>query len=223
MSNITFKEGNNFRTENINSAVSSNENIILQNQNPNMDNENLENEKPRLNNFSIDENRRVKIKPVLSRNTENFDLLKNSKRSNNSIDENFEESDDEEDDIDLSDDNIEEMNEEDDDIDNNNSLPNFNSSQFNNHSFSSNQENFEDEDDQSIENGEEISSDEEEQQQNAHFNSEKKEEKKTDEFPDFAPQDYSERNRYKQELLIKLLRLDKAGFNPSKRFTMAST
>ena len=43
------------------------------------------------------------------------------------------------------------------------------------------------------------------------------------EYPDIPPENYRQRSTIKQEILIKLIRLDKAGYSPSKKFTMATS
>ena len=66
MNTVTFNEGNNFKKENISTPPSSNNNLVIL-QDQNMSNNSGEKFiKPELNNnFSINENKRVKINPML--------------------------------------------------------------------------------------------------------------------------------------------------------------
>ena len=169
--------------------------------------------------------------------THDFQSLSNPDKSNDSREK-------EEYNIDLSDDDEddEEINISDDEDDDEDEVPihKFSNSQFNNNSFKlpTNNDNINDnindnmndnmnDDDESDgsdgsnESGDqEISSDEDQEDQEEE---EAQPERRASEFPDLPPANYGDRARFKQEMLIKLARLEKQGYIPSKRFTLASS
>ena len=171
-----------------------------------------ETRRPQFSNERFDENRRVKIKPNL--NTFDFASMANPKRNSDKSD--GEQQSDEED-IDFSDDN------DDDDMENIN-MPNFADTNM--------EQNFDNNDDDDSE-GEEVSSSDggssvggdsvEYDAEDEYAPQEEKVVKKTDKFPDVAPKNYRETTKLKQELLYNLARLEKSGYELSKRLTMASS
>lgn len=215
MNNLKFNNNNNFSNENISSSTSNNNLVLLQEQNKRASQEN-ESFKPQLNN-NFSNNNTQKISPKLNNNksSNNFHLFANPKKTNDET--TSEEEDDDNDEIDLSDqnNNFQNMEEDDDDeIDlSDNNRQDFSNSQFNQNSF----DNYEDDDEEE----ELVSSDESVSQPNTQNNKED-DDNNFDEFPDVPPENYKERGRIKQELLLRLLRLDKAGYTASKRYNMAS-
>ena len=178
-----------------------------------------------------DYNNSVSVSPVRLAPTD-FTGLVNLKKTNNNINE-LENAPDT---LDLSDTNDEESDDEDIELgDMNNNMSGMKNNHMNsgemenNHMGSSgmgNELNM-DESESSEMTGKEVSSDddgEEDDDGEVDYEEEKVEEKKNNnEYPEIPPENYRERNNYKQDMLIKLLRLEKAGYVASKKFTMASS
>lgn len=232
MSGLQFGNSTNFRNQSVPTSTNDDNVVILENKSnsvsPNKNKIGF-NSRPQFNVNTSNEGRRVKIKPTLG--SLDFQSMANPRRNHDKSDD---ESESDEEDIDLSDDNDNNDNNDGDDNMNIN-MPDFSNTNMDqnlsdNHSIH---------DDQSS-GGEEVSSDEEEghngeydysQQEFQNDDQVPQEEeeykepvpKKTDNFPDTAPKDYRERTRLKQELMYKLIRLEKSGYQLSRRLTMASS
>ena len=212
MSGLQFNNDSDFKRENITTMGKSDNIVILEGNSTNTNNLRSETRRPQFSNEQFDNAKRVKIKPNL--NTFDFQSMANPKRNNDKSDEEVESNDE---DIDLSDVNSDEEME--------NDIPNFADT-----NMEQNLDNEEMGGDESIE-GDEVSSedgiseedDESINEQEYTHEEPKVETKKTDEFPDIAPKNYRETTKLKQELLYKLARLDKSGYELSRRLTMASS
>jgi len=212
MSGLQFNNNSDFKRENITTMGNSDNIVILEGNSTNTNNLRSETRRPQFSNEQFDNAKRVKIKPNL--NTFDFQSMANPKRNNDKSDEEVESNDE---DIDLSDVNSDEEME--------NDMPNFADT-----NMEQNLDNEEMGGDESIE-GDEVSSedgiseedDESVNEQEYTHEEPKVETKKTDEFPDIAPKNYRETTKLKQELLYKLARLDKSGYELSRRLTMASS
>ncbi len=194
---------NDFSERNMNSIPLGNNNISIQRQNIDLKTDSINNIKPMLGNnnkIHIPEGTRVKIKPSLNNKkvpNDTFSMMANQKKSGLSSAEN---SDDEtlENEI-LSNPS-------------NQSNINFDEDDENDEIFSNNSQNYEDndeedQDDEDMENDEVYEDDDEVSQI-----SEKKKE-----------MSYEEIQQEKQKLLFNLDRLQKQGYPPSKRYSMASS
>ena len=218
MSGLQFSNNTDFNNTRVTTQSNDDNVVILENKRPSVSpNQNKVgfNSRPTFSDSNLSsEGRRVKIRPTL--NSFDFASMANQKKSNNSDEE--PESDE---DIDLSDEN-DDNNE--DENNTSNDMPDFSDTNI--------EQNINDNISQSS-GGEEISSDEEEEEEDENdqeFEQDDEYEeqkntgpKKTDNFPDIAPKEYRERNRLKQELMYKLIRLEKSGYELSRRLTMASS
>ena len=180
-----------------------------------------------------DDRNTIQVDPIKYSNSD-FANLANPKRNNNHSD--TEQNGGGFNNIDLSDTN-EEDSDEDFDLNDNNSNPmsGLSMNMGGGEQFENNAEEGDDEDE-----GIEYDSDDEsnnysninmgnnedEEDEEEEYEEEVEEEQKKDpshEYPDIPPENYRERSTIKQEILIKLIRLDKAGYSPSKKFTMATS
>ena len=216
MSGLQFNNDSDFKRENITTTGNSDNVVILEGNSRNTNNLRSETRKPQFSNEQFDNAKRVKIKPNL--NTFDFQSMANPKRSNDKSDDEVESNDE---DIDLSDANSDEEME-------NIDMPNFadtNMEQnFNNEEIDRDEDSMEG-DEVSSEDGISVEDDDDESVTGQEYMPEepKVDTKKTDEFPDVAPKNYRETTKLKQELLYKLARLEKSGYELSRRLTMASS
>lgn len=212
MSGLQFSNSTDFNNTRVTTPSNDDNVVILENKRPSVSpNQNKVgfNSRPTFSDSNVpSEGRRVKIRPTL--NSFDFASMANQKRSNDNSDEEPESDED----IDLSDEN----DENDEDVNNtSNDMPDFSDTNM--------EQNISDNLSQSS-GGEEVSSDEEEGDDQEYEYEEVEKDtgpKKTDNFPEVAPKDYRERNRLKQELMYKLIRLEKSGYQLSRRLTMASS
>lgn len=195
---------NDFNERNTNSIPLGNNNISIQKQNFDLKTDSINNIKPMLGNTNkihIPEGTKVKIKPSLSNKkvpNDTFSMMANNKRSGMSSVEN---SDDET----LENDIISNSS--------NQSNINFDEDDENEEIFSNNSQNYEDNDededeDEDDDENEEYDEDDDEESQ---LSVKKKE------------MSYEEIQQEKQKLLFNLDRLQKQGYPPSKRYSMASS
>ena len=188
-----------------------------------------------------DDNETINIDPVKYSNND-FGSLANPKRNNNNSDT---ENNDTFENLDLSDTN-EEDSEDDFELNDNKSMNNMNNvNNIINTNDDSDEENdkaeqeyynndrndrqntfnngFNIQDEEDSDNSDAESNQYEEEEEEYEEENTKEEKRKNQEYPDVPPENYRERASIKQEILIKLIRLDKAGYSPSKKFTMASS
>lgn len=203
MTDVKFNTDRNFSNQNISSNTTNNNLVLLQ-----------ENSSPSQS--QTDETYRTTEKPRISpKLDDSLHLFANPKKLN--MNDTTSEEEDDDDEIDLSDQQNNFENNVQDDIDlNDSNRQDFSRPQFNAQSFA-----YDDTDDD--EEGIEVSSDDGASVVSAQESStQEKDDKNYDEFPDMAPDNYKERARIKQELLLRLIRLEKSGYNASKKFNMAS-
>lgn len=219
MSGLQFNNQTDFNRANIQTPRTGSDNVVIlegRNTTPSTSSIRGETRRPQFSNERFESNTRVKIKPNL--NTFDFASMANPKRSSDKSD--GEQQSDEED-IDFSDGNSD--GNSDDDMENIN-MPNFSDTNM--------EQNFntvDDDDDES--DGDEVSSSEGSEGGNSdgydaeeeYIPQEEPVTKKSDKFPDIAPKNYRETTKLKQELLYNLARLEKSGYELSKRLTMASS
>ena len=216
MSGLQFNNQTDFNRANIQTPGTGSDNVVIlegRNTTPSTSSMRSETRRPQFSNERFEGNTRVKIKPNL--NTFDFASMANPKRNSDKSD--GEQQSDEED-IDFSDGNS------DDDMENIN-MPNFADT---NMEQNFNTVNDEDDDDSD---GEEVSSSDgsvggnsvEYDAEDEYMPQEEAVTKKSDKFPDIAPKNYRETTKLKQELLYNLARLEKSGYELSKRLTMASS
>ena len=205
MADVKFNTDRNFSNQNISSNTTNNNLVLLQ-----------ENSSPTIS--QSDESYRTAEKPRISpKLDDSLHLFANPKKLN--MNDTTSEEEEEEEEIDLSDQqNNFESNMQDDDDDIN--LTDSNRQDFSRPQFNAQSFNYDDTDD---DDGIEVSSDDGASVVSAQeSNTQENDDKNYDEFPDMAPDNYKERARIKQELLLRLIRLEKSGYNASKKFNMAS-
>ena len=201
MTDVKFNTDRNFSSENIASKTTNNNLVLLQEHNRSRD-PNPEREE------SFSRSEKPKASPSFD---DELHLFANPKKLNvNDTTSEEEEDDDDDDEIDLSDQKHEHESNDHVNLSDSN-RQDFSRPQFNAQSF-----NYDDTDDE----GMEVSSDD--GASVASVEESKEDDKNYDEFPDMAPNNYKERARIKQELLLRLIRLEKSGYNASKKFNMAS-
>ena len=204
MTDVKFNTDRNFSNQNISSNTTNNNLVLLR-------------ENSGSSQSQTDETYRTNENPKISpKLDDSLHLFANPKKLNMN-ETTSEEEDDEDDEIDLSDQQNNFENNAQDDIDlNDSNRQDFSRPQFNAQSFA-----YDDTDDE--DEGIEVSSDDGASVVSAQESSApEKDDKNYDEFPDMAPDNYKERARIKQELLLRLIRLEKSGYNASKKFNMAS-
>jgi len=225
MSGLQFNNGSDFNKKHIETSQNNDNIVVLENKDRSDSGEGIVNRMPQLARDSEGaENRRVKIKPSL--NAFDFKSFANPKKNTQSDDEAPDHPESDEEDIDLSDGH-------DDDEMESIRMPDFSNTSMDRNMSDVPQHDVDDDeysnDDAESEMGEEVSSDDgmsegSQMDEENDFEEVKKEKpKKSDNFPDSPPRDYRERTRLKQELMFNLIRLEKSGYEMSKRLTMASS
>jgi hypothetical protein len=215
MNNIIINKEGDFKDETISSIPLGINNIIIDNNERNFDlkKNDINNIKPMLstnsNTISIPDGKRVKIKPLLNKKVpvNTFSMMANPKKNlgGNNTDEISESSDNS-------------FESESDDILSNNSK-NISLNNYNNNDNDESEE--EDEDDYSS-----IESNINKNRSNKNQSYEEEDEEDEDEEEDEEPKkqkSYEEIQQEKQKLLFNLERLQKQGYPPSKRYSMASS
>ena len=186
-----------------------------------------------MNNLSDIDNDKISSNPI-KLSSFDFQQLSNPNRNNDESESpvnqeyNIDLSDDDDDDEEDNEENYNDINDDEDipDLQTDfNKTKQFNEKSFNNNNNNNNNNNSDsDSDGDSDENNtREVSSDEEENGEEGGDEEYEQVPKKPSEYPDVPPQNYSDRSRFKQEMLVKLMRLEKQGYEPSKRFTLASS
>ena len=214
MNNIIINKEGDFKDETISSIPFGINNIIIDNNERNFDlkKNDINNIKPMLstnsNTISIPDGKKVKIKPLLNKKVpvNTFSMMANPKKNlggNNS------------DEISESSDNSFES--ESDDILSNNSK-NISQNNYNNNESYEDEE--EDEDDYS---SIESNLNKNKSNKNQSYDEEEEEEEEDDEDEPKKQKSYEEIQQEKQKLLFNLERLQKQGYPPSKRYSMASS
>ena len=212
MADVKFNTNRNFSNENIASTTSNNNLVLLQEHNRSRENASPRREASSGKEESFSKAEKQKVSPSFN---DELHLFANPRKLN-ANDTTSEEEEEEDDEIDLSDQRQSFEPEPDDHVNLSDSgRQDFSRPQFNAQSF-----NYDDTDDDDDDDGVEVSSDDGGSVASAEES--KGDDKNYDEFPDMAPNNYKERARIKQELLLRLIRLEKSGYSASKKFNMAS-
>jgi hypothetical protein len=217
MSGLQFNNQTDFNRTNIQTSGKDDNNVVIlegRNTTPSTSSLRSETKRPQFSNERFESNTRVKIKPNL--NTFDFASMANPKRNSDNSDG---ERQSDEEDIDFSDGNSDE------------DMENINMPNFADTNMEQNLNTVDDDDDDDDSDGEEVSSSEgsagvnnvEYDAEDEYMPQEETVTKKSDKFPDIAPKNYRETTKLKQELLYNLARLEKSGYELSKRLTMASS
>jgi len=235
MSSIIINKEDNFKNETISSIPIQSNNIIIDNNlnNLNLKKEQISNSRPMLssqsNSIHISDGKKIKIRPVLNKKslTDSFAMMANPKKNivnSNSDEENS--SDGSSNEILSNNSGVNKLNsryEDEDDDEDDDDYSSYESEKNNTRTHFKNKKTFlqkdedndedEDEEDDEDEDEDDNDEDEEEDDEDEESVEEVKPKKKT----------YEEIQEEKQKLLFNLERLQKQGYPPSKRYSMASS
>ena len=218
MNNIIINKEGDFKGETISSIPLGNNNITIDNRNFDLKKDNINNIKPMLSNNSsniiIPDGKRVKIRPILNKKVplNTFSGIANSKKNmdSNSSDESSMSS------------GGSYMSESDDILSNNSKTSYGNTNQNNNQDDSDDESDAEDYSSIESSNLQNKSG-----KQNESHNHQQSSDYEDDDISEVTPQkkqkSYEEIQQEKQQLLFNLERLQKQGYPPSKRYSMASS
>ena len=227
MSNFIINKEGDYKNETISSVPIGDNNFSIEHNNDYFDlkKDDINNNKPMLfsnsNKISISDPKRVKIKPVLNKTVpaSTFSAMANPKKNiggNNSVSGSSQYSDDSYED-------------ESDEILSNNSKTNFNNNEQNNDKNNDDEyEDYDNDDDEdndysSIEDGHKNIPKKKYVSENYSENSYEEEDDDDDEEEPVKQKTYEEIQQEKQQILFNLERLQKQGYPPSKKYSMASS
>ena len=215
MDNIIINKEGEFKNETISSVPLGINNIILNNKNVDLRKDEVNNIKPMLsgnsNTIIIPDGRKVKIKPMLNKKvpSSTFSMMANPKKNMGGV---------------SSDEGTEESS-------NNSDIDDILSNNSKNDKYSSNEEEYTNDDYSSIASAKLGNRNKNNQEENSEYGSEEDDEEEDNDVDDESEEltkkekqkTYEEIQREKQELLFNLERLQKQGYPPSKRYSMASS
>jgi hypothetical protein len=209
MADVKFNTNRNFSNENIASTTTNNNLVLLQEHGKRRERSGSDQRASPEKEESFSKAEKPKVSSSFD---DELHLFANPRKLN--ANDTTSEEEEEDDEIDLSDQKQSFEQEPDDHVNLSDSgRQDFSRPQFNAQSFA-----YDDTDDD--DDGVEVSSDD--GGSVASVEESKGDDKNYDEFPDMAPNNYKERARIKQELLLRLIRLEKSGYSASKKFNMAS-